>query len=30
MTTKGTERAFEDVIEHHLVTVGGWHTVAAA
>ena len=28
MTTKHTERAFEDAIEHHLVAAGGWHKVA--
>jgi len=28
MTTKHTERAFEDAIEHHLLTAGGWHKVA--
>ncbi|MCP3105477.1 DEAD/DEAH box helicase family protein [Myxococcus sp. K15C18031901] len=27
MTAKHTERAFEDAIEHHLVTVGGWRRV---
>ncbi|MCL2779132.1 MAG: DEAD/DEAH box helicase family protein [Polyangiaceae bacterium] len=28
MIAKHTERAFEDAIEHHLVTIGGWHSVA--
>jgi len=26
--SKHTERAFEDAIEHHLVSVAGWRTVA--
>src|SRR5690606_12515255 len=28
MTAKHTERAFEEAIEHHLITKGGWHKVA--
>ncbi len=28
MTGRHTERAFEDAIEHHLTTAGGWHKVA--